>query len=125
MNGTAYVNPFVVSAQYFLLPERAFTPYVFLGGGFVFDRFKLGDIFTIPEITISQKLKNGPGGKIGLGFEANLNESVSIVLEFYYFYMTTQATTTVEDMNFGSSAENFRVNLNSLIVHLGFRYTMH
>jgi outer membrane protein W len=124
LEGTVYVNPFIVSAAYFLMPDRAITPYVFIGGGFVFSRFRLGDIITIPEISLSQKIESGPGGKIGLGMVMDLTENVSLVGEASYLFRVAQAKTTVQDLNFGLSVEDFTVNLNTFILHLGFRYTV-
>lgn len=124
LDGTVYVNPFMVSAAYFLMPDRAITPYVFLGGGFVFSRFRLGDIITIPEISLSQKIENGPGGKIGVGMEMDLTGSISIVGEVSYLFRVAQAKTTVQDMNIGLSVEDFTINLSAFVLHLGFRYTI-
>jgi hypothetical protein len=124
LDGTVYVNPFIVSAAYFLMPDRAITPYVFIGGGFVFSRFRLGDIITIPEISLSQKIENGLGGKIGLGMELDLTESISLVSEASFLFRIAQANTTVQDMNFGLSVEDFTVNLSAFVLHLGFRYTI-
>lgn len=122
LNGTVYVNPFFGSLQYLMMPDSTFTPYVFLGAGFVFGSFRLGDVIAIPEISLSQKLKNGPAGKIGIGLETDITNSFSLVGEVFFFLMTTEGTTTVQDMNFGVSVESFRVNLSSLILHVGFRY---
>jgi hypothetical protein len=124
LDGTLYVNPFFVTAQYLFLPEGPFTPYVFLGGGYVFSSFKLGHLITIPEITITQKVESGMGAKAGLGGELDLTRNISIVGEVSYFYRMAQARTTIQDMNFGTSVEDFDVDLSSFIFYIGFRYTI-
>ena len=124
LDGTVYVNPFIVSAAYFLMHDRAISPYVFLGGGVVFSKFRLGDIITIPEISLSQKIESGPGGKIGIGVEMDLTGSISIVSEVSYLFRVAQAKTTVQDMNFGLSVEDFTINLSAFALYLGFRYTI-
>jgi len=124
LDGTLYVNPFLVSVQYVLFPDSILTPYISLGGGFVFSSFKIGNILTIPEIHISQKIENGPGGKLSAGLELDVRKNLSIVGEVSYLLRRTKGMSTIQDMNFGSSTDEFSVNLSSLILHLGLRYTL-
>ena len=124
LDGTLYVNPFLISVQYHMMPDKVFSPYLFLGGGYVFSRFNLGDIITIPEITLNQKIDSGPGGKLGAGIEIDLGKRLSIVGEVSYFFSRVKGETTIQDMNFGVSVEEFTFGLSALIVHVGLKYTI-
>lgn len=121
-NGKLSVNPFLVSFQYSLLQGKTITPYIFLGSSFVFCNFEMGEHYSIPEVSISQKIKNGIGFHAGIGSLIKASDNFSFFAEVLYFYRKSKATTTINDMNFGISTEKFSLSLNAVTLRLGIRY---
>ncbi|MCJ7582562.1 MAG: outer membrane beta-barrel protein, partial [Candidatus Aminicenantes bacterium] len=74
-DGSLTMNPFFASLTYFLrLGDGSITPYLFIGGGYIFSSFRTEDVVTIPEITFSQKIDNSPGGQVGAGIKMELSK---------------------------------------------------
>lgn len=120
--GTMTLTPFWGTAQYFFLPDLKPSPYVFAGIGYIFSSFRLGELNKLPELEISQELKNGWGAHAGLGLEVKVKERFAFYLEGLYALRQTNCVTTLNDMNLGISKETFSVDLNSWQIRLGLRY---
>ena len=120
--GDLTVNPFFVLMHYYLASNRTFYPYFFLGGGYVFSSFRMDDIYTIPEISLSQKVGNSLGGQVGAGLQLNVSRRVSFVLDVSYLFSKATATTTIQDLNFGTTTDEFSVRLGAILVQLGIKF---
>jgi len=121
-DGTLIMAPFQASLSYTLFETKRFAPYVFGGTGFIFSRFKMEDIVTIPEISIDQKVNNGVIFKAGAGSLLRLNKNIAFYGEACFFYRKAEGTTTITDINNGESKESFSLNLNSLVFSIGIKY---
>ena len=121
-NGSLTVNPFFVSLYYFLASDRSIFPYLFIGGGYIFSSFRMGDIVTIPEITLSQKVSNSPGGEAGAGIQLKVSEQVFLSADVSFLYSKTSGTTTIQDLNFGTTTEDFSLVLSTLVFRLGIKF---
>jgi outer membrane protein W len=121
-NGKLSVTPFLFSLQYYFFEKRDFIPYIFAGIGYIFYDFKLKDIFTIPEITITQKIENGLGFQAGLGAQVKILDRLSIFGEALYLYRKAEGTTTTSDLNFGTTKEEFSLDTSTSLIRLGIRY---
>jgi len=122
-NGTLTVSPFFVSLQYF--PghgDRLINPYLFIGGGYIFTSFRMEDIVTIPEITLSQKVDNSPGGQVGAGIQLKVSKRISLSTDVSYLYNKTSGTTTIQDLNFGTTKEDFSLILSAIIFQIGIKF---
>jgi outer membrane protein W len=122
LDGKMSANPFLLSLQYYLYEKRNFLPYVFMGVGYVFYDFKLEDIITIPELTITQKIDNGLSLHAGLGAVIQISEKLSFFGEALYFYRKADATTTRSDLNLGTTTEKFSIDTSASIIRLGLKY---
>ncbi len=121
-DGNLAVTPFLITVSYSFFKNQAFSPYIRLGAGIIFANFKIGDIITIPEVTITQKVNNGISAYAGLGGIFDLTENISIFTEAGYLYREATATTIINDLNFGISEESFSLNLNSVFLILGVKF---
>ncbi|MBD3414928.1 MAG: hypothetical protein GF421_10920 [Candidatus Aminicenantes bacterium] len=121
-NGTLSMAPFQVSLNYYFFEKKRVNPYVFGGTGIVFTHFEMEDIVTIPEVSISQNVKNGISFHAGAGSLFRMKKNLAFYAEVCFFYRRGKATTTMEDMNFGRSTEDFNLNLNSLAFSIGIKY---
>lgn len=122
MAGKLSVNPFLISLHISLFQRKAFTPFIFLGGGIIFTSFRLNEFISIPEITIKQKIENGIGLYGGTGGILNLSKNFSLFSEIGYIYRKATGITTTIDLNFGKTTKEFSLNLNSLFLRLGIKY---
>jgi len=122
MNGELSVTPFFFSLGYKLRENKKINPYIFLGANLVFTRFEIGKYITIPEVTINQKVMNGPGLHLGGGTDFSLTDQLTLFAEGIYFFRKAKAETTITDMNFGISNEEFSISLDSLILQIGIKY---
>lgn len=120
--GKMTLIPFLASFRYSLLPDKTINPYAYIGTGYVITRFKMEDIITLPEITIDQKIKNGFCVYAGAGADIRISESLGMTAEGFYFHRKTTGTTTISDLNFGMSSENFLVRLHAFIFQIGVKY---
>ena len=122
LDGKLSVTPFLFSLQYYFYEKRDFNPYIFAGIGYIFYDFKLKDIITIPEITITQKVENGLGFQAGLGAQVKILDRLSIFGEALYLYHKAEGITTISDLNFGTTTEEFSLNTSTSLIRLGIRY---
>lgn len=120
--GSLSVSPFFVSLQYFLTSDRTINPFLFIGGGYIFTSFRMKDVFTIPEITLSQKVDSSPGSQVGFGIQSKISKQIYFAVDVTYLYSKTSATTTIQDLNFGLSKEDFPLILSTLIFKLGIKF---
>ena len=123
-SGKLTVTPFMASLRYSVFSSGTIIPYIFLGTGYIFSSVKMDDIITIPEVTISQDVKNGLGFQVGAGTSIQMSRNISVFGEFLYTRRKTEGVTKINDMNFGLSQEEFAVNLSSLSVSLGLRFNL-
>ncbi len=121
-DGSLSVSPFFVSLQYFLTSGRTINPFVFIGGGYIFTSFKIENFVTIPEITLSQKVENSPGGQLGGGIQIKMSKRTFFSLDASYFYGKASVTTTIQDLNFGTTIENFSLILSAFIFQVGIKF---
>jgi len=120
--GRLIATPFLVSIHYEMLKTKKFAPYLSIGYGYILYDFWLGDIITIPEITVTQNVENGPAWFGGLGGQIRVWERTSVYAETVYLYSKPDGKTIILDMNFGVSREEFSVDMRSIIIRLGIRY---
>jgi hypothetical protein len=120
-DGTVSVSPAIACVQYEFLDNRFFVPYAFAGGAFVFARFEIGPLITIPETKIDQTIENGPSLYLGLGARLVLSRTVSFFSEVSYLHRTASGKNLVHDMNLGLREEPLVVNLRTVFLRFGFR----
>jgi len=121
-DGSLSVSPFFVSLLYFLTSDRTINPFVFIGGGYIFTSFRMENIVTIPEITLSQKVENSPGGQLGAGIQMKMSKRIFISVDASYTYSKASATTIIQDLNFGTTTEDFSLILSALIFQVGIKF---
>lgn len=121
-DGSLSVSPFFVSLQYSLTSGRTINPFVFIGGGYFFSSFKMENLVTIPEITLSQKVENSPGGQVGAGIQIKMSKRILFSLDVSYFYSKASTITTIQDLNFGTTIEDFSLILNVFIFQVGLKF---
>lgn len=122
MKGKLTVTPFLASIHYCLFEKKIFIPYFFVGAGYVFNSFKIGEYITIPEVKITQKIEAGPAFQAGLGSQILISRKLALFAEAFYLYRQAEGTTTISDMNFGLSSEKFTLNMSSFFIGLGIKY---
>lgn len=122
MNGELSITPFFLSLQFKLRERSQINPYVFLGANLVVTEFEIGEYITIPEVTLNQKVENGPGLHFGIGTDFGLTENLALFTEGIYLVRKTEAETTFTDMNFGVTTEKFSISLDSLVFQIGIKY---
>lgn len=121
-DGTLTVNPFFVSLQYVTGEGRRWMcPYFFIGGGYIFTHFRMEDINTIPEITLSQKVDSAPGGQAGVGIQVKVSKRIFLNADVSYLFSKTSGTTTIQDLNFETRAEDFSFLLSAFIFQCGIK----
>ncbi|MFC2161553.1 outer membrane beta-barrel protein [Acidobacteriota bacterium] len=122
-DGSLKVNPFFVSLYYFMgKGDRSVIPYVFIGGGYIFSNFRKDEGVTIPESTISQKIDNSPGGQVGAGIKFKVSNRMSLITDVSYLYSKTSASTIIQNLNFGTTREDFSLILSALIFQVGVKF---
>ena len=115
-------NLFLVSGKYILFPEKKICPYAFVGTGIIFNNFELGTYYSIPEITLSQKVEGGPVLDLGAGALFKISDNFSLFLDLFYLIRSSTGTTVITDMNFGRETSTFSISQNTALVRLGIRY---
>ncbi|MFQ6038456.1 MAG: hypothetical protein ACE5LV_07560 [Candidatus Aminicenantales bacterium] len=85
-------------------------------------QFKIGDIITIPEVSIKQEVTNGPLFHGALGMLGRISSSVGIFVEARYVFRSSTGKTTISDMNLGVRSESFSINLDTFLARVGLRY---
>ncbi len=123
-NGSLSVSPFFVLLQYHLVSNHSIYPYLFIGGGYIFSSFRMEDVDSIPETILSQKVDNSPGGQVGAGIQLNVSKRMSLNADISYFISKTSGTTTIQDPNFGTTTDDFSLNLSGLNLQFGIKYLL-
>jgi len=82
----------------------------------------MDNLVTIPEITLSQKVENNLGGQLGAGIQIKMSKRLFFNLDASYFYGKVSATTTIQDLNFGTTTEDFSLLFSAFIFQLGIKY---
>jgi hypothetical protein len=121
-DGTLTLSPVLLSLQYNFHRNKFFFPYAFMGGGYMFTRFKIGKYISIPEIRIDQRVDGGPAFYFGLGARIAFSKSWSFVAEAAYLMRNATGETIISDMNRGVSKEKFWVNLHVVFLKFGLRF---
>jgi len=122
-NGTLMMSPFFISLHYLLGHEDPLiNPYLFIGGGYIFTSFRMEDVFTIPEITLSQKIGSSLGGEVGAGIQLKVSKRIFLTADVSYLINKTSGTTTIQDLNFGITKEEFSLILSALIFRIGIKF---
>lgn len=122
MNGELSITPFFLSLQFKLRERSQINPYVFIGANLVVTKFEIGEYITIPEVTLNQKIGNGPGLHFGMGTDFSLTENLALFAEVIYLVRKAEAETTFTDMNFGVTTEQFSISLDSIVFQIGIKY---
>jgi len=120
-DGTVAVAPIIACLQAEFLDNRFFVPYAFAGAAFVFARFEIGPIITIPEIRIDQTVEDGPALYFGVGSRIPFSRTVSFSSEVSYLHRTAGGETLIQDMNRGLSRTPLVVNLRTVHIKFGLR----
>jgi len=120
-DGTISVSPVIACLQVEFLDNRFFVPYAFAGGAFVFARFTIGPLITIPEVKIDQTIENGPSLYVGLGARLAFSRAVSFFSEVSYLHRTAPGKTLIQDMNLGLTEIPLVVNLRTVFIKFGLK----
>lgn len=121
--GQLNLTPIMLSVQYNILKGNVFSPYVFLGTEYVFSSFKMGEYNFIPEISIKQDIKNGIGVHAGIGGLINIKEPLSLFAEALYLFRKSTIETTITDLDLGTRTEFSPLDLSSMILRIGIKYS--
>jgi hypothetical protein len=121
-NGRLTLSPILLTLQYEFSPTRFFFPYAFVGGAYIFTRFKIGSYVSIPEVKIDQTIENGLAFYFGIGARLSFSKAWSFVSEVSYLMRKAPAKTIIHDMNRGLSSEDFVGDLRSVILKFGLKY---
>lgn len=122
LNGNLTVTPVFISVQYDFFPQKALTPFLFIGTEYIFTIFENHARSAIPEITLGQKIKSGFGFHAGGGIQVRVAESIDLFVKTAYLYRQTTGTIIMDYMNFGISTSDFSLDLSSLLFHIGIKY---
>ncbi|MFP4082843.1 MAG: outer membrane beta-barrel protein [Candidatus Aminicenantes bacterium] len=122
LEGKLSETPFLASVHYSLTESKTFNPYVFAGIGFVFSHFDIGEYVTIPEVTINQKVENGPALQAGLGGWFRVSKRWAVFAEALYLYRKTDGKTIITDLNLGVTEDSFSLNMSASLLRVGIRY---
>jgi len=121
-SGKMTLTPLLISLKYSLALDNRIYPYTIIGGGYVFTHFRMDDLITIPEITISQNVMGGLCFYTGLGALVKISKSFGLIAEGVYLFRKSKGVTTITDMNFGTSSEEFSVRLHTTLFQVGIVY---
>lgn len=120
-DGTVTVAPISACLQAEFLDNRFFVPYAFAGAAFVFARFEIGPIITIPEVRIDQTVEDGPALYFGLGARIPFGRAVSFFSEVSYLHRTADGETLIHDLNLGLRRSPIVVNLRTVLLKFGLK----
>jgi opacity protein-like surface antigen len=121
-NGTLTLSPVLLSLQFDFLRNTFFFPYAFVGGGYLFSRFRIGSYVSIPEVKIDQRVADGPAFYFGLGARIAFSETWSFLSEAAYLVRNATGETIISDMNKGISTEKIWVNIHVVFLKFGVRF---
>lgn len=119
--GKIEISPVAAALRFEFLRNQYFYPYGFAGLAYVFSRFEIGAVASVPEVKIDQKIENGIAPYIGLGARLALSRALSFTSEIAYLARTAKARTVADDMDFGISTENLIANLRTVFLKFGFQ----
>jgi hypothetical protein len=119
--GRIEISPIAASLRLEFLRNQFFFPYGFAGAAFVFTRFEIGPVISIPEVKIGQKIGNGWAPYLGFGARLALTRTLSFTSEIAYLARTAAAQTIFSDMNFGVSTADITANLRTVFLKFGFQ----
>ena len=118
LEGRLTISPFLLFVQQDLVVSQRFKIFLAAGGGLLFAQFR-GDFITIPEIAITQTIPTRPALLLAAGSSFSIMESLTIFGQAGFLFCRATGRTTIRDMNFGQSQEEFSVNLSSQQSFLG------
>jgi len=121
-NGTLTLSPVLLSLQFDFHRNTFFFPFAFIGGGYLFSRFKIGSYVSIPEVKIDQRVDEGPAFYFGLGARIAFSETWSFLSEAAYLLRNASGETIISDMNKGVSREKIWVNIHVVFLKFGLRF---
>jgi len=121
-NGNLILSPVLLSLQFYFHRNTFFFPYGFLGGGYLFSRFKIGRYISIPEVKIDQHVDGGPAFYLGLGARIAFSETWSFLSEVDYLIRNASGETIISDMNKGVTREKIWVNIHVVFLKFGVRF---
>ncbi len=120
LKGTLYLTPLLASMRYTVRTGTAFSPYVFVGGGFFFSNYRLDSLEILEGTNIrKQEIKSGMGFMGGIGSLYKITEKITVFIEGLYLGRTTEAETIYIDM---SPSSTFKTDLNSFSILIGLNY---
>jgi opacity protein-like surface antigen len=120
-NGQLIVAPILLTLQYEFRPNAYFAPYAVVGGGFIYSKFRIGSLITIPEVSIDQTVRSGWAAELGVGARFWISDFWSFFSEIDYLIRTAPAQTIVRDLNSGISKDDIWVNLHVVLLKFGLR----
>jgi outer membrane protein W len=122
MAGKLDLFPLFVSVTFSPLKGRLFSPYFLAGQGLVFSRFFQGGYISIPEVTVSQKVKSGIGYVLGLGADIRIESHLFLSPEILHLWRKAEGETTYYYWGSVYLIRKFTVDLDSAILRIGLRY---
>ena len=84
LDGVLTMTPYLGAIRLDLGSSPSISPYLFGGIGYVVSSFRMGDIVTVPEVSITQKVRSGIGFQGGGGVLFRIAESIGIFIEGLY-----------------------------------------
>jgi hypothetical protein len=121
LEGRLTITPFLLFVQQDLVVSQRFKIFLAAGGGLLFAQFR-GDFITIPEVTITQAVPTRLAVHLAAGISFSITERLAIFGQAGFLFCRATGRTTIRDMNFGQSQEEFSVNLSSQQSFLGLVY---
>lgn len=119
--GDLKLFPLQASLQFSVARQKAISPYIFQGCGYIFCPFAMQDIVTIPEITIDQDIRSEPFFQGGFGIDVHISRTIGVFAEASSFRRKTTSVTTITDLNLGTMIHEFPINLNAWILQIGIK----
>jgi len=119
--GRIEVSPIAASLRMEFLRNQFFFPYGFAGVAYVFTRFEIGPVISIPEARIEQRIESGWAPYLGLGARLALGRTLSFTSEVAYMARTASARTIATDINSGIRTEDLTANLRTVFLKFGFQ----
>jgi len=119
--GRLTLTPFLVFLRQEVPLGGRLAVHLTAGGGVVFSGFK-EEVITIPEVTISQSLPASVALHLACRVSVSLIGGLGFFVQGGYLFCRTTGRTTIRDMNFGTSIEEFSADLSSLQAVAGLAF---
>ena len=120
--GELSITPILVNTLFFLPLNKSFIPYIGGGFGYYFNHFQISkELITIPEVTISQSVKDEFGFHFGAGLDFFIAQNLVLNLDVKYCLISPEGTTTITDINEGISLQYFDIKLNNILLRAGVK----